>query len=189
MRNSPLVAPVNRPPFAGVRSERAPGQAGRIARRIARGGGVVGVGGNCAGPVTVGVSLRDFSTTKPQIFFSPSRTPHIGCAVGLSPADGEVTMRSDYVNVIQGQPAPTSEGQIENVGYRLADLTARLEAILNNGETVIDRRYGAQVTAADSGFSSAPCLPGSVGALQAAVDRLDLVIDRASAVVGRLGEA
>lgn len=99
-------------------------------------------------------------------------------------------MRSDYVDVIRSQPAPTSEGQIENVGYRLADLTGRLEAILNNGETVIDRRYGAQVTAAgDGGFNAAPTAPGSFGAPQDAVDRLDRAIDRASAVVLRLGEA
>ena len=99
-------------------------------------------------------------------------------------------MRSTMNDCVFSQTAPISEGQIEGIGYRLADLTTRLEAILSNGESVIDRRYGAQVTAAgNGGFDVAPCSPGSIGAMHAAVDRLDRVIDRASAIVSRLGEA
>lgn len=99
-------------------------------------------------------------------------------------------MRVNMTDCVFSQTAPISEGQIEGIGYRLADLTTRLEAILSNGESVIDRRYGAQVTAAgNGGFDAAPCSPGSIGAMHAAVDRLDRVIDRASAIVSRLGEA
>lgn len=78
MRNSPLVAPVNRPLFAGVRPEVAPGRCGLIAGRIARGGGVAGAGENRGGGVSRGVSLTGFARTGPfanlsQIFFSPSK--------------------------------------------------------------------------------------------------------------------
>ena len=79
MRNSPLVAPVNRPLFAGVRSQRGLGQAGRVAGRNARGGTPTTPGVNRGGRVSRGVSPTGFARTGPfanlsQIFSSFRRS-------------------------------------------------------------------------------------------------------------------
>jgi hypothetical protein len=82
-----------------------------------------------------------------------------------------------------------SEGELDTaIRYRLVDVANRFDAILNNGDSAIDRRYGPSAEVA-SPYPPAPCRSGSFGALQDIVDRFEQLADRASRVVDSLGQA
>lgn len=78
--NRPLVAPVNRPLFAGVRSETGPGRRGPIGGRYARGGTHPTPGVSSGGAGTEGVLGTGSGQAKPQIFSGPEKAC-TGCGV------------------------------------------------------------------------------------------------------------
>lgn len=78
------------------------------------------------------------------------------------------------------------DGELDLRRYRLNDIAARLEAILSQAQTAIDRRYGGGAQKNADG-ASAPCRSGSVGQMDDMLDRIEALVDRSGSVVATLG--
>lgn len=84
--------------------------------------------------------------------------------------------------------ATPANGELDDRRYRLNDISARLQAVLDNATQHIDRRYGSgPIKGSGAAETCQPARGGSVGMLDDTIDRLEALADRVGAVVGTLG--
>jgi hypothetical protein len=81
---------------------------------------------------------------------------------------------------IQNQPSqvkPPSGGVLQDTSSRLMTFSARLENILGITLANRDRLFGAIPSAAGGNGTAPSTIPGEVGQIQAALDRLERVVE------------
>lgn len=97
-------------------------------------------------------------------------------------------LAADYGTTFPNPAPVNADGELDNRRYRLNGIAARLDAVLCDAQSHIDRRYGAAPTAAAGSLSAVPpSRTGSVGKMDDAIDRLEDAINRAGSVIATLG--